>query len=182
MSDDLTTTIRAFISYRRAQGYSERTLKSYSPHLMRFRNWLLDWRGNVSLTEIGRDELQEYYQFLALQKSRKGRPLAVTTKNGHLNVLRAFFSYLVGTGHLLSNPTSELSNFKGPAKLPRVPSYEQVLKLFAAVSPSLTGLRDRAWMEILYGSGLRLSELLHLNVTDLCLDEELLHIRSGKGG
>lgn len=181
VTDDLMATIQAFISHRRAQGYSEGTLKNYGPHLMMFRDWLLDWRGNVSLTEIGRDEIQEYYQFLALQKSRKGRPLAVTTKNGHLNVLRAFFSYLVATGHLLSNPTSELSNFKGPTKLPRVPSYEQVLKLFAAVSPSLTGLRDRAWMEILYGSGLRLSELLHLNVTDLCLDEELLHIRSGKG-
>ena len=181
MDDFLAAALHAFLLDMRSRGYSELTLKGYNSHLQKFRIWLFSNRGYVSLADIRRDDLQAYAQHLALQKTRKGKPLAVSTRNGHLNALRSFFAYLTKSGHLLANPASELSNFRAQKKLPRVPSYEEILRLLAAVDSSVKGLRDRAWMELLYGSGLRLGELLGLNVTDLCLDEDLIHIRLGKG-
>ena len=181
MSDFFSSAVRSFLSDLRARGYSDRTTVNYRAYLWQFRDWLFENRGYSSLAEIGRDDLQDFCQQLALQKNRKGKLLAAATKNNYLNTLRSFFSYLVKSGHLLANPASELSNFRGQKKLPRVPSYPEILRLLAAVGSDLKGMRDRAWMEVLYGSGLRLSELLCLDLTDLCLDEELLHIRLGKG-
>lgn len=181
VSDILTDALQDFLLSMRSRGYSELTIKGYNSHLQKFRTWLTSNRGYVSLADIRRDDLQAYAQHLALQKTGKGKPLAVSTRNGYLNALRSFFAYLVKSGRLLANPASELSNFRSQKKLPRVPSYEEVLRLLAAAASNAKGIRDRAWMELLYGSGLRLSELLGLNVTDLCLDEDLIHIRLGKG-
>ena len=181
VSDILTDALQDFLLSMRSRGYSELTIKGYNSHLQKFRTWLTSNRGYISLADIRRDDLQAYAQHLALQKNRKSKPLAVSTRNGHLNALRSFFAYLVKSGRLLANPASELSNFRSQKKLPRVPSYEEILRLLAAIDSNAKGLRDRAWMELLYGSGLRLGELLNLNVTDLCLDEDLIHIRQGKG-
>ena len=181
MDDFFSSAVHSFLSDLRSRGYSDRTTVNYRAYLLQFRNWLFDNRGYSSLAEIGRDDLQDFCQHLALQKNRKGKLLAVSTRNNYLNALRSFFSYLVKSGHLLANPASELSNFRGQKKLPRVPSYAEILRLLAAVDSNLKGMRDRAWMEVLYGSGLRLGELLRLDLTDLCLDEELLHVRLGKG-
>jgi integrase/recombinase XerD len=181
VDDFFSVAVDAFLLDMRSRGYSELTLKGYGAHLQKFQTWLFANRCYVGLSDICRDDLQAYTQHLALQKNRFGKTLAVSTRNGHLNALRSFFTYLVKSGHLLSNPSSEVSNFRTQKKLPRVPSYKEILRLLAAVGPSVKGVRDRAWMEILYGSGLRLGELLSLNVTDICFDEDLIHVRLGKG-
>lgn len=182
MSDFWETSVAAFLRELRTRGYAERTTVNYGASLSRFGSWMWSYRGYGSLSDIGREDLLEYCQDLTLAKNRRGRPWSSTTKNGHLNGLRAFFAYAVRVGLLLSNPASELSNFRGQKKLPRVPSFEEILKLLAAVDiGTAKGLRDRSWMEILYGSGLRLGELLRLELQDLCLEDNLLHIREGKG-
>jgi integrase/recombinase XerD len=182
VSDFLTPSIESFRLHLQTTGYAPRTVKDYGSILKRFRGWLLSCRGYGSLSEIGRDDLVEYCQELTLALNRRGKPWAASSKNSQLNGLRSFFSYLVKSGNLLSNPASDISNFKGQSKLPRVPSYEEILRLLAAAElGTLEGVRNRAWMEVLYGSGLRLGELVSLDLIDLCLDEDMLHIRLGKG-
>lgn len=176
------SALEFFLDHIKVQGYSEHTVRSYRNSLNRFFCWLKSVRSYRSLSSIGRRDLMEFCQALSTWTSRYGRPLSATTKNSYLHALRAFFSHQVKMGFLLSDPSSALTNFRQQHKLPRVPSHSDILKLISAIeSTDWRGLRDRAWVEIFYGSGLRLSELQRLDLVDLSLDEELIHIRQGKG-
>ena len=171
-----------FLNDISVQGYSKHTVRSYKNSLHRFGKWLKDVRSYHSLNDIDRRDLMEFCQALSTWTSRLGKPLSAPTKNSYLHALRAFFSHQVKTGFLLSDPSSALTNFRQQNKLPRVPSHSDILKLISAIQGTdWRGLRDRAWVEVFYGSGLRLSEMQRLDLMDLSLDEELIHIRQGKG-
>lgn len=171
-----------FLDDIKLQGYSSHTVRSYRNSLKGFCRWLKEARSYRSLSDVGRRDLVEFCQVLSTRTSRYGRPLSAATKNNYLHALRAFFSYQVKTGFLLTDPSCALDNFRQQQKLPRVPSHSDILKLISAIQGvDWRGVRDRAWVEVFYGSGLRLSELYWLDLVDLSLDEELIHVRLGKG-
>lgn len=183
MSDLLQSEVELFLKTLSSRGYAQVTLKVYASDLGRFRRWVVKTRCYENVSAIDRGDLTDYCSDLVSTRTTKGKPLKATTRNRHLNTLRSFFSFLVKESVLLSNPASELSRFRSQRNLPKVPTYEEVLKLLAAVDESTSrGRRDRAWMEVFYGSAVRLAELITLDVTDVCLDEETLHVRCGKYG
>jgi integrase/recombinase XerD len=95
--------------------------------------------------------------------------------------VRSLFKYLLRENVLTADPTLDLAAPKLPKRLPRVLTIEEVERLLAA--PDLSspqGLRDRAMLELLYGSGLRVSEVTSLNVGDVDLSVELVRCL-GKG-
>lgn len=98
-----------------------------------------------------------------------------------LSSLKSFFKFVVAQGWLEKNPCDGLAHPKVPRSLPSPLTYQQVEELLRQPDTStLLGTRDRAMMELLYSSGLRVSELVQLNREDFYLLEEMVKLR-GKG-
>lgn len=107
--------------------------------------------------------------------------IAPATSNRRLSAFRGFFAYLQREGICESNPASIISGPRSRRKLPDVLTYEEIKLLLN--QPDLStpaGIRDRAMLEVMYGCGLRVSELVSLKRDDFILDGKLLKVR-GKG-
>jgi integrase/recombinase XerC len=98
-----------------------------------------------------------------------------------LATLRSFYKFLVKRHHVVNNPVSTIRTPKQEKKLPKFLEYEQIQKLLST-PPAETwlGSRDRAMMEVMYSTGVRVSELVGLNLDDVDFLSEVIHIR-GKG-
>jgi integrase/recombinase XerC len=98
-----------------------------------------------------------------------------------LATLRSFYKFLVKRNYIASNPVTTIKTPKQDKKLPKFLEYEQVMRLLNT-PPANTwlGARDRAMLEVLYSTGMRVSELVGLNMDDVDFLSEVIHIR-GKG-
>jgi integrase/recombinase XerD len=124
---------------------------------------------------LGRSDLDE------LVRDAMASGLSATSTARLVAALRGFFRFLRLTGAIAHNPAEELHAPRTFAPLPRVLSLDEVDALLAAPDVrTARGLRDRALIEVLYATGLRVSELVGLRTADVRLDEGLLHCM-GKG-
>jgi integrase/recombinase XerD len=135
---------------------------------------LAAWAQQRSLLALREADLQEYFaaQFAA------SRP---TTANRRLATLRRFYRWALRDGRIAVDPTQRLANARTPARFPKALSEAQVEALLAApdVRTEL-GLRDRAMLEVLYATGLRVSELVSLRLASVSLADGLVRV-IGKG-
>ena len=97
-----------------------------------------------------------------------------------LSALRGFFNYLIREGELEANPAADIRAPKGAKRLPKTLDVDQVASLLARKATDALSRRDLAMLELLYSSGLRLSELAGLDVTDLDLADRTVRVL-GKG-
>ncbi len=110
-----------------------------------------------------------------------GRPYRATSVVRALSSVRAFHRFLLREGETDRDPTAGVIRPKLPRRLPRPLSIEDVVRLLAQPDPSTSaGLRDRAVLETLYGAGVRVSELMGLDVDDVDLEEGSVRV-FGKG-
>ena len=123
-------------------------------------------------------EVEDARAFLAMLNEKAYSPATVARK---LATLRSFYKYLIRSGHIESSPLSSVRTPKQEKKLPRFLEYEEVKTLLE--TPPLDnwlGARDRAILEVLYSTGIRVSELVALNMDDIDFLGEVVHVR-GKG-
>ena len=155
------------------RGRSAATLKAYRRDLLTYLDWLAD-RG-VSLAAAAETDVVDHVHHLR----RLGRaPSSVARATVSVRSLHRF---LAGEGLHESDPTAGVDVPTVPRGVPRALSEEQVASLLASpTSAEPAGLRDRAMLEVLYGMGLRISELVGLSLGDLDLDDRLLRV-FGKG-
>lgn len=99
-----------------------------------------------------------------------------------LSAIRSFYDYLLKNGAVEVNPAQHAKAPKQPRKLPKMLDVDQIFGLLEAGADSLLEIRDLAMFELFYSSGLRLSELAALDLSDMDLNEGSLRVRSGKGG
>jgi integrase/recombinase XerD len=175
VTSDLALDFLAYLELER--GLSRNTLIAYRGDLLQFGEFL---RGrSVSPLEVSHGDLAAFLAGLSAGGERPG--VAPATLQRKAACLRSFYRHLRREGILAHDPTAEL---RGPPRLQRLPSVlsrEEVsalLRVPAGASP-LT-LRDRALLEVMYACGLRVSEAVGLEVSDVDLDEGLLRAR-GKG-
>lgn len=153
-----------FITHLRVErNFSPHTLVGYEGDLKSFINFLK--RDNIdSLNKIDRLQVRKFLAHLA------GKNLEKSTIARKLSSIRSFFGYLTREKIIAQNPTIHIPT---PKRIKRVPSFLDLheVKLLLALPNrrTLLGLRDRAILEVLYGSGLRVSELVSLNVSDIDL-------------
>jgi integrase/recombinase XerC len=163
--------INRFIRYLEVErGVSAHTVRAYRKDLGEFSAYAAAKPENMDLIDIR--------GFIAGQIN-KG--LSKITVSRRLSSIRSFFKYLHREGYITANPAKLVSNPKIPKMLPRYLSVDDVFSLIER--PEGIGfitVRDRAILELLYSSGLRVSELSGLNVDDLTIRESLVKIR-GKG-
>ena len=139
-------------------------------------------QGITNLAEVTRDVMAGYRLHLQSRQSQRGLPLAMTTQLGALAGLRFFFSWLVRTGVLLVDPLAHLPNPRAPQRLPRVLRVSEAAHLLRSLPETEVGLRDKALLELLYGTGMRRAELAALMLGDVDLAQGTILIRQGKGG
>ncbi|MFA7680334.1 MAG: site-specific tyrosine recombinase XerD [Pigmentiphaga sp.] len=174
MSTPSKALISAFINDLWLQdGLSANTREAYQRDLNQFLLWL-DERER-GLLEVRSEQIE---QWLAHESQRT----SAATANRRLATLRRFYLWARRASRLEEDPTLNLKPAKRTARLPNTLTEQQVDALLAA--PDITeerGLRDRAMLEVLYASGLRVSELVSLQILDVSLNEGVLRVRHGKG-
>jgi integrase/recombinase XerC len=153
------------------------TLKSYGRDLDEFFAYL---QGDRSVLELEVQEIDHITirDFLAHLAKRGNKKSSMARK---LATLRSFFRYLHRQGRIMKNPARLVQTPRVPEKTPRFLSVKEVERILQLPDPETPrGKRDRAMLELLYGSGMRVGELVGLNLEDLSLSERLVKVR-GKG-
>jgi integrase/recombinase XerD len=141
------------------RGLSPNTLQAYRRDLCQFRDWLKKEFLQVDSALIGN------YLATLREKGNKSRTL-----NRKLSVVRMFYKFLYTEGKIDHNPVEGVSSPRLGRKIPSFLSEKEVEALLEAPSVDEPyGSRDRAILEVVYGAGLRISELVNLNLTDLNL-------------
>jgi integrase/recombinase XerD len=166
--------VKTFLDYLEIEkGLSPNTIQSYCLDLTRLHEWTS--RNNKSLRGLNERDIERWVGDLA-RKSHKASSISRA-----LSSARGFFQFLVLENETDINPTDDLVSPRKRRTLPRVPTAEEVSRLLRA--PDLTtedGLRDRALLELMYATGLRISEAISLTHRDLSLRSRILRCH-GKG-
>jgi integrase/recombinase XerC len=200
------TIIHKFLDYLKFERrFSEHTAKCYGADLTQFGEFL---QGETETDTSGSELMQPSHhegqhatavatqvdlkidqQLLSAQTESVRKYLALLNEKQYskatiarkLATLRSFYKFLVKRNYLSSNPVVSIRTPKQEKKLPRYLEYEEVKKLLET-PPANTwlGARDRAILETLYSTGIRVSELVALNMDDIDFLGEVIHIR-GKG-
>jgi integrase/recombinase XerD len=171
---EMTSAINSFLTHVRVEkGLSNNTVSAYRRDLLKFESFAK--RRKLALQSISRDHLVDFLASLYRLK------LESRTVARHLVTLRNFFRYAQMQEFISEDPSQNLESPKIRRSLPDYLRLEEVEKLLAqADEKTPIGLRDRAMLEVLYSSGLRVSELTGLRVMDL--DRTAGYVRCiGKG-
>jgi integrase/recombinase XerD len=153
------------------RGISPNTRDSYGSDLRLLARWLAP-RG-VELATAGEADLKDYLA----ARTRSARSQARL-----LSALRQFYRFLVADRARADDPTARIDSPKLGRRLPKVLGEAQVTALLEAPDPGTAlGLRDRAMLELMYASGLRVSELVRLSLPRINVEQGVVHI-VGKGG
>ncbi len=153
------------------KGLSKNTLSAYRQDLLKFSVW----SKKKSLLEIKKTELLDYLSY----RLKQGYSSRSTARS--LSSLRAFYSYLVKNSFIKEDPTVKIDSPKLGHSLPKIISEKDVEKLLN--SPKVKeplGLRDRSMLELLYACGLRISELITLDLLNVNLRQGVIKVL-GKG-
>jgi integrase/recombinase XerD len=156
-------------------GLARNTLESYRGDVRQFAAWLDDAQGKP-LLEAGTADLQRHLAWQVQTKRAKPRSTSRLVSS-----LKRFFQFALREGLRRDDPSAELDSPKLPRSLPKSLSEAEVESLLAAPDVATAqGLRDRAMLETLYASGLRVSELVGLKTIQVSLDMNVIRIL-GKG-
>jgi len=157
--------VNEFINYLAVErGLAQNTLESYGRDLRQFQTYLQNSQLDF-LRNSNRDTILNYLNSLQV----RGR--AVSTISRNLAAIKSFYQYLVRERHLEKDPAVNLESPKLEKKLPKILSITEVEELLKQPNTSQpTGLRDKAMLELLYATGIRVSELISLNISDVNLD------------
>ncbi|HEY3418520.1 MAG TPA: tyrosine-type recombinase/integrase [Armatimonadota bacterium] len=176
----LDQALDAFCTHQRAQGRSEKTVAIYAHDLQR----VLTRLDNLGIADITTPRLTAVMSDPALTTSATGTPKAPATLNRGRAAVRTFFAWALDTGQLTENPALGIHLQRAPRTPPAFLTDTEVRRLLKALT-GRTGLlakRDRALLETFLATGIRLQELVSLNLDDVDLDAKHLHIRRAKGG
>ena len=169
----ISSGIRDFLTWCRVErGLSRNSLEAYGRDLEALRSFAEPVAGGG----LPQTELLNKYVNQLYQKDLTSRSIA-----RHMSSLRSFFSFMVTEDKLREDPTEHLTSPKQWSTIPKFLNREQIEKLIAAPDTEKpNGLRDRAMFELLYATGIRVSELINLHLSSLDAGLGLLRV-TGKG-
>ncbi len=166
--------VREFLNYIQVEkGLSANTLQSYARDIAKLQNWAEQKRKPIEKLE--RKDLREWIS----QMSRDG--LAPSSVSRSVSAARSFFRFLMLDGHIKRHPAEDISTPQRHSYLPRFLTEEEIESLIA--TPDTTtddGMRDRALLELMYATGVRVSEAVGLRTSDVDVHAGLVACH-GKG-
>lgn len=170
--------INSYISFlKNEKNYSHNTIISYKNDLIQLLNYLKDYKilKKNNIQYIDRSMMRKY--IVNLKKS----DYSTRSICRKISTIRSFFKFLSREGRVSTNPTFNLVTPKIVRKLPYFLYLQEVNKLIEAPPRNtIFGIRDRAILELLYGTGMRVGELVNLNIIDVDLPEKTIRV-FGKG-
>lgn len=168
------TWLPMFLDYLAVEkGLAKNSLSAYQTDLRHFGHWLGDQKRE--LDAVQRIDIVRYFQAL------RSAGISARSVARALAAIRGMFRFLVAERHLKHDPTENLENPKLWTTLPKSMQPEEVDALLRAPDRTTPeGLRDGAMLELLYATGLRVSELIHVKIDDLVMDAGFLRT-IGKG-
>ena len=163
------------IKYQRI--YSDKTVLAYQKDLLQFESFLLEQfnQNNIVWKYVNKNLIRQFLGLLnasGLQRRSIARKVAA---------LKSFFRFMNQNGTIESNPMLTIKTPKYDKKLPEFIPLQYIDEIMHLPDEkSFEGIRDRAILELFYGTGIRLSELINMNRSNLMLDEKLIRVL-GKG-
>ena len=173
---DVVVTAVEFKNMLKARGYAESTVACYSQYL----GYFLDYLGERNIMDLKKVTHQTVLDY---QAEVMAMPLAMETRALRIRPVKRLFDYLVQSHRLLIDPTEGIvETSRRNRTMAPVLRLDEMRRLLDQPNLSLrTHIRDRAVMEVLYSTGIRLDELLSLEVYHVDLKDKVLYIRKGKG-
>jgi len=171
--DDMSDIVERFLDYLTVEkGLSKNTIEAYRIDLTKFKRFL-DKRGK-KLTGFERDDLISYINELR----DKGVQTSSIARN--ISSLRALCKFMLIENLIKEDPIENISTPRGWKRVPRVMGIDEVFELLDNIHGEKFSLRDRAILEIIYSSGLRVSEVIGIKMEDINFDAGFITVR-GKG-
>ena len=162
------------IYLRLERGLSENSISSYTYDIQGFISYIETYSPQLTIRNCQKDDTQAYIYHLAKQVNAR-------SQSRQISGLKSFFNFLIFEGYREDSPMDLIDTPKIGRKLPAVLSVKEIDRLLTAIDLShAQGYRNLTILETLYGSGLRVSELISLKISDLHFEENLLLI-TGKG-
>ena len=173
-------TVQNFLKFLEDEkGYTNNTIAAYRNDLTQFADYMESRVENLS--EVNKITITDYIAHLQTDERYKYSSSTIARK---VAAIKSFFHYLIAESIISSDPTATLDSPKVEKRLPQAVSIEEINKLLqaAAENEGPKGRRDRAMLELLYASGMRVTELVSLEVNDVNLEEGTARVKSKKRG
>jgi integrase/recombinase XerD len=178
--DKLDGWIEEFLSFAEFEkGLSSNSIESYRRDLALFRRFC-DWQ-KLDPGAVTPEDITTYLEALRTGRAPAARAYQPSSVARMLVSVRGLYRFLAREDRIPSDPTTRIGTPRKPRSIPKAISLEEIERLLEQPGQSLLGSRDRAILETLYGGGLRISELVGLDVDDVDLDQGTLLVRAGKG-
>ena len=174
----LKKLITDFLEYLEVErNLSQKTIENYDHYLKRF----LEFAGNTSPTSINQDKIKKYRLYLNRYKDKNNKPLSKKTQGYHIIALRSFLKYL-SKNDIKTFPAEKIELPKAGDRNIQFLESDEVERILEAtgIKDNIKELRDRAILETLYSTGLRVSELVALDKNDINLKRGEFSV-TGKG-
>ncbi len=168
--------LNKFLEYLENQkNYSKNTLKSYKKDILQFIQFLKEEK----ISDFGRVEYDDFIKFIGKLKNEGFKEKSIGRK---VASIKSFYKFLLSRKYINKNPALLIQSPKVPEKLPNFLTYNEVLKILETTSNKKDWkfLRDRAIIEILYSTGIRVGELANLKIEDINFVDEIIKVK-GKG-
>ena len=166
--------VREYLSYCRVEkGLAANTIESYDNDLAKLSLWAV--KNDLDLLRLTRQDLREWLIDLLAEK------LSENSKRRTISAVRGFYKFLMFDGHVTNNPAEDLIAPQKGVYLPRFLNRNEIEMLLAVPdTATFSGLRDRAILELMYASGLRVSEVVNLKTANVDIDQGIV-TATGKG-
>lgn len=167
--------VRAYENYlTKVKQASANTISSYLRDIRQFAQWLMSSEG-IDVVDASQLNISDYLSYL----ESSGKSGATLSRN--LASLKNFYAYVVSTGFLERTPVIEVHVDRGDKKTPQILSSREIeLLLSQPVCVDPKGYRDKAMLEVMYATGIRVTELINLDVSDVNLDLGLIKCTGAK--
>lgn len=172
-----------FLDEMSAQGYSPGTIYYTRFYLERFLDYL-EVRGMNNIQAVSPRTISQYNHHLVnIYRKVSGEKLHSSSIRHSMNALKKYFSFLLKRGHILFDPTRNITIPRQQRAIPKnIPTESEVERFLERPDTDTpTGLRDRAFLELFYSTGIRKQELINLNLYDLDTKSGTLRVIKGKG-
>lgn len=182
MSHNLPALIDQFLQYLEIErNCSKLTIRDYRHYLKTFYEWYSSTRPGRSIEDLDLQTVRSYRLYLSNRVDKKGLTLKRITQNYYVIALRSFLRFLIKNDHKTLEP-SKIDLPKAESRSLKFLQREQIDRLVTSADTSKEeGIRDRAILELLFSTGLRVSELVRLNHDQINLERREFGV-IGKGG
>ena len=161
-------------NFKIERGLSLNSIVSYENDIISLKNYILDNKIKESPIECTPDTVISFIY----NSSKKNSPRSQARK---ISGLKSFFKFLVFEGYLKSSPMSNIESPKLGRKLPDILNVEEISQMISSINiKEMFGQRNKTIIEILYGTGIRVSELIELKISNIFFKENLIRVL-GKG-